>query len=458
MRSLSLRLVLAFLAVSLVGTALVAFLAARGMRGEFDSFLHAQFEQQLLDELSAYYVANDGWSGVWDAGIVPLLGVGEEGSALNTERRMPPTMLADADGQVLVGGFGHSAGDTVSADLLSRGMAIEVDGQTVGWLLVGRPPMPSLSAPEERYVTRVLNWLLWASGGAAIVALVLSLPLSRALTRPLRELTAAATVLAGGDLGHQVPVRSHDELGELAEAFNRMSADLAHSQSLRRQMTADVAHELRTPLSLILGHTEALCDGLLPPDLETLAVVHDEARRLARLVEDLRTLSLSDAGELSLQREPVDPYELLSKAASAFRSQALARSVQLMVEADPDLPQIEADRDRVAQVLGNLLSNALRHTPEGQLVVLGATAMNGHVRIVVEDTGPGIAPEDLPHVFERFYRTDRSRHREDGGSGLGLAIARSLVEAHGGRIWVESEPGEGATFTAELPLAGTGQT
>lgn len=454
MRSLSLKLVLGFLTVSLVGTALVAFLAARGMRGEFDTFLHAQLEQRLVDELCDHYLANGGWSGIEQVGILPpSKAEGLPGAPGVEQRRLPPMMLVDGDGRVVLGDFDHRVGETVPPERLADGVAIEVDGRTVGWLVIASPPWPSIGAVEQRYVTRVLNWLLWASGGAACVALLLSVPLSRALTRPLREVTAAARVVAGGALGHQVPVRSRDELGELAQAFNRMSADLALAQSLRRQMTADVAHELRTPLSLILGHTEALCDGVLPPTPETLAIVHDEARRLARLVDDLRTLSLSDAGELSLQRQLTDPYALLSRAAAAFRTQALAQSVQLLVEADPALPEIDADPDRLAQVLHNLVSNALRHTPEGQFVVLAAAASDGHLRIVVEDTGPGIAPEDLPHVFERFYRTDRSRHRDDGGTGLGLAIARSIIEAHGGRIWVDSEPGDGATFTVELPMA-----
>jgi signal transduction histidine kinase len=271
----------------------------------------------------------------------------------------------------------------------------------------------------------------------------------------VRELTAATQVVAQGELGHQVPVRGQDELGELAASFNRMSADLAHSAELRRQMTADVAHELRTPLSLIMGYTEALSDGKLQGSPETFDILHEEAQRLSRLVDDLRTLSLADAGELSLTRRLAAPQALLERAAAAHAAQAQQQSVSLQVEVEQDLPEVEVDPDRIAQVLDNLVSNALRYTPAGGGIVLSAVQQPGSLYIHVRDNGDGIDPEELPHIFERFYRGDKARQKREGESGLGLAIARSLVQAHGGSISATSEPGAGATFTVQLPAPGS---
>jgi signal transduction histidine kinase len=266
-------------------------------------------------------------------------------------------------------------------------------------------------------------------------------------------LTAATQVLAGGDLGHQVPVRTSDEIGELAKSFNRMSADLAHSNQLRRQMTADIAHDLRTPLSVITGYSEALADGKLPGTPETFAAMHIQAQHLNRLIEDLRTLSLADAGQLSLMRRPIEPRGLLEHTALAYLPVAESRGVALSVEGD-DLPPILVDPDRLLQVLGNLVNNALRHTGDGGRIDLSAARSNGQVLLRVRDTGPGIPDEDLPHIFDRFYRGDKAR-TSNGASGLGLAIARSLVEAHGGRIIAENVPGGGAQFTVSLPLSTT---
>jgi signal transduction histidine kinase len=252
-----------------------------------------------------------------------------------------------------------------------------------------------------------------------------------------------------------VETRSQDEIGELAGAFNRMSADLARASQLRRQMTADIAHDLRTPLSLILAHAEALRDGVLPPAPETFTLIHDEATHLSRLVDDLRTLSLADAGELALNRRPSPPAELLERAVAKQMIRAQTHDVGLHTEAAPGLPLVNVDPDRMAQVLGNLLDNALRHTPGGGRVECRVTQTEA-VRAVtfsVSDSGPGIAPEDLPHVFERLYRSDKSRRRDAPGSGLGLAIARSIIEAHGGRIWAESPPGQGAHFFVQVPGA-----
>jgi signal transduction histidine kinase len=223
-------------------------------------------------------------------------------------------------------------------------------------------------------------------------------------------------------------------------------------------MTADIAHELRTPLSLIMGYAEALSDGKLEGTPETFDLLHDEAQHLSRMVDDLRTLSLADAGELSLNRRLVRPPALLQRVATAYASQAQGKDVSLQVETEEDLPEIELDPDRMAQVLGNLVSNALRHTPAGGEILLCATcrpeSLDGYdyaVNISVHDTGFGIAPDDLPHIFERFYRGDEARHQQDGESGLGLAIAKSIVEAHAGTITVHSELGKGTTVMVDLP-------
>jgi signal transduction histidine kinase len=288
--------------------------------------------------------------------------------------------------------------------------------------------------------------------GAVALSLILGAVLARALTRPIRDLTTATTGVAAGDFEQKVPIRSDDELGELARSFNLMSTELARSLALRRQMTADIAHELRTPISIVLGHTEAIHDGVLPMTTETFEVIRDEALRLERLVEDLRTLSLADGGEMTLTPEPTAPLALLVQASKAYRPQAEQKDITLTFEADPGLPEVMVDPDRMAQVLGNLIENSLRHTPPGGRVRLAATESQGAVRIRVEDSGPGIDPEDLPRVFERLYRTDKSRQRDSGGSGLGLAIARSIVVGHGGKIWAESEPVAGATFVLDLPI------
>jgi len=305
--------------------------------------------------------------------------------------------------------------------------------------------------PLNAQIRRLYSSLVLASVGAVLASILLGVLLARTLTRSLRELTTATQKVARGDLEQQVPVRSEDELGELAASFNQMSSDLAKSRDLRRQMTADIAHELRTPLTVVLGHTEALSEGQLPPDPETFDIIYDETKRLNRLVEDLRTLSLSDAGELQLNQQWSSPKELLDRAAGARKQEALGNEVQLQIEAAKSLPEINVDADRMTQVLVNLLDNALRYTPAGGQIELAARSAEAGVEMVVKDTGPGIPQEDLGHLFERFYRGDKSRQREEGGSGLGLAIAKSLVESQGGQIRVESKPGVGAAFFIWLP-------
>jgi signal transduction histidine kinase len=229
-----------------------------------------------------------------------------------------------------------------------------------------------------------------------------------------------------------------------------MSADLERARTLRRQMMAETAHELRTPITVIAGYLEAMANGDLAPSAERIASMHAEARRLGRLVEDLRVLSLADARELRLDLRETDVVELLESTRAAFAQQALAKAVELTVVAPPDLPRLPLDPDRIGQVLANLVTNALRHTPAGGRVKLEARRAGGEVEVSVVDSGSGIPADSLPHVFERYYRADPARGRGEE-SGLGLAIARALVEAHGGTITVESRVGGGTTFTLRLP-------
>jgi signal transduction histidine kinase len=309
---------------------------------------------------------------------------------------------------------------------------------------------------ELEFIERTNLTLFYGALIGAVIALVLGIVLSRTLTRPIRELTQATHAVSEGELLQQVPVRSNDELGELARAFNKMSTELSRSVNARKQMTADIAHELRTPLSLILGHAEAVHDGVLPPSRENFEIIRDEAVRLEHLINDLRILSLADAGELSIQLQTVEPQRLLHEVAGLYQYQTQRKCINLSLDVSPNLAPIEVDPGRMTQVLTNILDNALRHTPEGGTIIVSAKESQDQVELAIQDSGPGLDAEDLERIFERFYRADPSRQREDGGSGLGLAIARSIVQAHGGQLSAESESGRGLTVRVFLPKKSSG--
>jgi signal transduction histidine kinase len=360
--------------------------------------------------------------------------------------------LLDQDGRVLYSQV-YEVDQQLTPQESRQAVPVEVAGETVGWVIFPRPaPLGSRPGSPEAIFLNSIRWaILLGSFVAVIVALVLGIFLARTLTHPLRELTEATRALARGALGRQVPVRSNDELGELTAAFNHMSADLAQSTRQRRQMTADIAHDLRTPLSVILGYTEALSDGKIPGGPEIYQVMHGEAEQLQRLIEDLRLLSLADTGELTLNRLRTSPRSLLERTAAAYAVNAQEKEIDLEIDIAAELPDIDVDPERMAQVLGNLVSNAIRHTPYGGTIRFSAGRTADAVFLRVTDTGEGIGPEDLPYVFDRFYRGDPARSSATGESGLGLAIARSLVETHGGTISLESSLGKGSTFTVTLP-------
>jgi signal transduction histidine kinase len=258
--------------------------------------------------------------------------------------------------------------------------------------------------------------------------------------------------MRAGVIEQRVPVSANDELGELVVAFNQMSAEVARANLARRQMTADIAHELNSPLSVLTGYLESMRDGVLPPTPERFQTMYAEAIRLQRLIGDLRLLSLADAGELSLHRQNLPPCQLLDSVAAAFIPRAQQQGIELRVRCSDTLPDVSIDGERMHQVLGNLVGNALRFTPVGGSITLVAQRLGDSVQIEVQDTGSGIAPDALPHIFQRLYQADRSRHEHSGGSGLGLAIARAIVDMHGGQINAESTVGQGTTMRISLPI------
>ena len=318
---------------------------------------------------------------------------------------------------------------------MGRGMMWRM-GPMMGW------------GQEEQAFLQGVNRSLWIAGLlAAGVAALLALFFSRYLAQPLRRMAGAAKRMAGGDFSQRVETGSRDEIGELARAMNAMAEALGKQEELRRQFVAEVAHELRTPLTVIQGNMEAMVDGVLPPTPEHLSSLNSQVLVLSRLVTDLRTLSLADAGRLEVKPVPLDIGEVAGQALVVVGPQAGEKAIRLERDLPPALPRVLADPQRVLQVLHNLLANALRHTPAGGRIRLEARPAPGELVLSLSDTGPGIPPEDMPYLFQRFHR-----HRA-GGSGIGLAVVKALVEAQGGRVWAESRVGQGSTFYFTLPVA-----
>jgi len=295
--------------------------------------------------------------------------------------------------------------------------------------------------------------LIWAGVGAGAAGILLVTAFTRQAISPVRGLTVAARSLGKGDLSYRVPETRRDEVGELAHTFNEMAAGLQQLAKQRKAMTADVAHELRTPLTNIRGYLEAIKDGVLQPDAATISIIHEQAAHLSRLVEDLRLLAIADAGRLELTLGPERLDLLAEDAVAAFRPRASESGTSLLVVASPGLQPLQLDRTRMRQVVANLVENALTHTPAGGRVTVEVEDAGERQRLTVADTGRGIPRDQLDRIFEQFYRVDPSRTRSTGGAGLGLTIVKRLVEAHGGKIWAESEEGSGARFIIELPKA-----
>lgn len=294
--------------------------------------------------------------------------------------------------------------------------------------------------------------LLWAAAAATITAVGASWFVSQQIVNPIRALVALSQRIAGGHYEERLTAATPDEIGELIHSFNQMAQALAETESMRRQLLGDVTHELKTPLASIKGYIEGLQDGVIPATPETYQLIHREAARLQRLVQDLQELSRVEAGQESVHGQPVDLSRLLQTVITRMRPQFDEKTIRLHADLPDNLPPAYADLDRTEQIVTNLLGNALQYTPEGGDVSVRLTSLRDTLQIAVQDSGVGLAVDDLERVFQRFYRVDKSRSRASGGSGIGLTIARHLAEAQGGSIHAESAGiGQGSTFYLTLP-------
>ncbi len=442
------KLILAFLVVSLFSTGIIVVITRVATNREFDKFISDQYKAELVEQLARHYQKYQTWDGL-ETNFNPF----DNDHFRPDDGRPAFFSIADTDGRILVAGAGYRPEEIVSAEKLNKGTPIQVENETVGILLVNTSP--EKNPMEDEFIHRLNDSIFLSAVITIILALILGAILSRTITRPIRELTKATHEMADGKLGQQVPVRSRDEIGELASSFNKMNGDLARSLNLRKQMTADIAHELRTPLSLILGHAEGVHDGVLPPSHENFEIIREEAERLEKLVNDLRTLSLADAGELSVDFQPVDINELLNDVKTHYMTLFNQKRITLNLKPDSATLRVKVNLDpiRFSQVLTNILDNALRYTPENGQVTMATTKVENQIEVSVQDDGEGVPPEDAAHLFDRFYRADPSRTRDAGGSGLGLAIAKSIIEMHQGKIWAESEKGKGMKIIIRLPLS-----
>jgi signal transduction histidine kinase len=459
----------AFLLIVIVSVGLMAYLTNINTTREFRQYLsqgNQRYVENTSDALSQFYAQEGNWSHIQSLLLDQLRSSNDR------------LVVADASGVIVGDTLNQWLGKTANSIGLSSGTSISVSGKKVGDLYLvtsqdgsgrrymgggrGGPPTASQQAvtAEQNFLSQVNNSLVVTGLIAAVVAIIISLIITRQITRPVKALVNGARQIARGNLSHRVNIKSRDELGNLGESFNAMATSLDEAERERRRIVADIAHELRTPLTVIEGTVTGIQDGVFQPDKEHLDAIKEQTALLTHLASDLRDLSLAESGQLKLTLELTDLADLVRRRTLQFEIKAQEKGIKINTDVSGELPKVNIDPTRIEQVLGNLMINAVRHTPSGGniMVTLKAIDMDaGHqidapsLLLSVADSGEGIAPEHLPYVFERFYRVEKSRARSEGGSGLGLAIVRQMVLAHGGKVWVESALGRGSKFYVSLP-------
>ncbi|MBA7640434.1 Adaptive-response sensory-kinase SasA [subsurface metagenome] len=441
--SLRFRLLVAFTLAILIALGTTFFFVGLATRGEIQRFQeqgHQIHTARVENLLSRYYREQWNWTG-----IQPVI---ERMESLREQR----IILTDTNGVVIADSQGKLLGERYQTNLPGRTLVLPGRRGILGTVYINPVAAADLTSPQ-RLVKPISYFLLWGGVVAIAVALLITFFLSRRILSPVKALTLAARQLGQGDFSQRVLIKDKSEVGELAQAFNVMAENLERDEQLQRNMIADIAHELRTPLSNLKGYLEAVRERVIKPDSKTIHTLDEEASLLSRLVNDLQELSLAEAGELKLDSQPQDIAELINQTAVTVQAQATAKGLSVSIDLSDKLPKVNIDSQRVGQVLRNLLENALAHTTKGDTITIIAREQDKWVEVSVLDTGEGIPAEDLPNIFERFYRVDKSRTRATGSSGLGLTIARRLVEAHGGTITAQSESGKGSRFYFTVPVS-----
>jgi len=467
------RLFIAFTAVILITLISVGFWIQKNTVQEITRFAERGGffgGDTIADSLENYYLEFGSWDGVAEyietsesskfmllpGKMIPsnnssqMTGNPSNQQGQQNQPRNNDFAIADSDGNIFFG-QAHLESELLSDDQLEFTVPLYIEEEIIGYLI-----HPGTYLPDRDYINALGENILEASyisfAFAGSLALIFAFVLGYFLTRPINILDKAANKMADGDYSQRVQIAGSPELTSLGETFNNLAESIENHRKSRTAMTADIAHELRTPLAVQRANLEAIQDGIYPLDQDSLSLILEQNNMLTRLVEDLRTLAQSDDDELILTLEDTDISTLISNAVEAFQAQTEKKDIQITFEKQSELPLIPIDIYRFQQVLNNLIQNAISYTPENGRIDISVEKNSENVVMKIIDSGPGIPEESLPHIFNRFYRADSSRSREYGGTGLGLTIAKRFIEAHGGTLTAANAPPSGAEFTISFPL------
>ena len=436
------KISLILVTIVLVTGTLIGVLCIENTNDALDEYLYETHEVMLNEwarTFVTYYTYNGGsWDGVENLGHIANL-------------KQSGVVLSNLNGRILYHYDVAYIGKQIPQEIYSRGYILRMDDQVIGILYPAALFSDTLLQLEQDFIKSVIGAVVKGVFFTSLVAIIIGLGLSLHIVHPVRELTMAARRMAKGNFEEQLPIYSTDEIGDLSRSFNTMAQEIEHGIEMRKQMMADTSHELRTPLTVLASKLEFTLEQNKPLEIEEVVVLYDEVIRLKGLVNELQDLSKLEAGHTMLDKTLIKFRDYFADFQVLLEAEAESRNMQLTVHVDEAPEYCYADPKRLKQIILNLVNNAFRYTPEGGIITIEAWQEDNNFLFSVQDTGIGIAAEEIDKIFDRFYRTDRSRDRESGGSGLGLAITKALVEAHGGWIKVESQVNQGTTFTVMLP-------